>query len=253
VAIFHICFIKQKTSNAICVMPFRSSLLSGIDPLLISCWACLSHDLYSVLEKQASISVSELLEQIHVNAKELHEAAVLHKKQFVDGGVPVAPCLTNLIMPILQAKLPEKMVPRLQKRACNEKESATETSEGTAKRDAVGRATAQEEEKNKDNADELSQTPNKTPKRRWQTGVLQPTANRKAVAPKAKVAGPFARRVRLHNKTKDQQSASKGHGAPSAKPRRKPTTAKTRAAKKRKSNLSSSKGSKAQSVQQVTE
>ena len=88
-------------------MPFRSSLLSGIDPLLISCWACLSHDLYSVVEKQASISLSELLEQIHVNAKELHEAAVLHKKQFVDGGVPIAPCLTNLIMPILQAKLPE--------------------------------------------------------------------------------------------------------------------------------------------------
>jgi hypothetical protein len=103
-----------------------------------------------VVEKQASISLSELLEQIHANAKELHEAAVLHKKQFVDGGVPVAPCLTNLVMPILQAKLPEKMIPRLQKRERDEKDSATEMSKGIAQEhDAVGRATAQEEEKKK--------------------------------------------------------------------------------------------------------
>jgi hypothetical protein len=194
-----------------------------------------------VVKKQASISLSELLEQIHVNTKELHEAAVLHKEQFVDGGVPVAPCLTNLVMPILQKKMPEKMIPRLQRRTPNEKESAQETPEGIAEEgDAVGRATAREEKGNEDDEDLPSQTPNKTPKRRWQTGVLQSSASHKVVAPKAKAAGPFARRVRLCIKTKEQQSASNGCAAPCAKPRRKPPITKTRAAKRRKSNSSSS-------------
>jgi hypothetical protein len=209
----------------------------------------LSHDLYTVVQKQTSISLSELLEQIHGSANKLREAAAMHKGQFVDGGVPVAPCLANLVMPILRENLPEKMTPRARERKSGEHNSATELPEGSAKEDdAVGRATAQEEGRDKEDAEsQLSQSSNKTPRsrrRRWQLGALQATANSanlKASAPKAKAAGSFARRVRLHVKTKELQSNSRRRATKSAKQRKKPPTAKSPARKRRKSNASSSK------------
>ena len=219
-------------------------MLAGIDPLLISCWACLSHDLYTVVQKQTSISLSELLAQIHFNANELREAAALHKEQFVDGGVPVAPCLTNLVMPILRKNLPEKMTPRAQKRKSGEHNSTTELPEGSAKEDdAVGSATVQEGRDKEDKESQLSLSSNKSPRRRWQLGALRLNANLKAIRPKAKAVGSFARRVRLHVKTKELQSNSLGLATKSAKPRKKQLTANSPTRKRRKSNASSSKPS----------
>ena len=188
-----------------------------------------------------------------MNAKELREEAVKHKEQFVDGGVPVAPCLTNLVMPILQKNLPEKMIPRSQKRTSNENEFATEMQEGIAnKGDAVGRATVQKEMETEADKDQLSQTPNQSPKRRWRSDALQsssklkavaPKAKLKVVAPKAKAAGSFLSLIRRRFKTKttDKQSASEGSAAKSVKPCRKRPTAKFPAAKGQKSTASSSK------------
>lgn len=219
-------------------------MLAGIDPLLISCWACLSHDLYTVVQKQTSISLSELLEQIHGNTNELREAAALHKEQFVDGGVPVAPCLTNLVMPILRKNLPEKMTPRAQKRKSGEHTSITELPEGSDKEDdAVGRATAQEGQDKEDEESQLSPSSNKTPRRRWQLGALRLNASLKAIRPKAKAAGSFAHRVRLRVKTRELQSNSHGLATKSAKRLKKPLTANSPTRKRRKSNASSSKPS----------
>ena len=220
-------------------------MLAGIDPLLISCWACLSHDLYTVVQKQTSISLSELLEQIHGNANELREAAALHKVQFVDGGVPVAPCLTNLVLPILRKNLPEKMTPRAQKRKSGEHDSATELPEGSANEDdAVGRATVQAGRDHEDKESPLTPSSSKTPRRRWQLGALQSNADLKVVTPIAKAAGSFARRVRLHVKTRGQQSSnSRRCATKSAKRHKKPPTANSHAGKRRKSNASSSKPS----------
>jgi hypothetical protein len=147
-------------------------------------------------------------------------------------------------MPILQKNLPEKMIPRSQKRTSNEDEFATEMQEGIAnKGDAVGRATVQKEMETEGNKGQLSQTPNESPKRRWLRGALQSSSNLKVVAPKAKAAGSFARliRRRLQTKTKDKQSASEGCAAKSVKPCRKRPTAKFPAAKRQKSTASSSK------------
>ena len=39
----------------------RSKLSEGIDPFLLSCWACLSHDVLTVCKRQTHLTVSDLL------------------------------------------------------------------------------------------------------------------------------------------------------------------------------------------------
>ena len=159
-------------------------MLHGIDPLLISCWACLCHDLHSVVAKQTSLSLKELLGCIHAHAQELHAAAALYKKDNVDAGVPIALCPANLVWPILQKHMPDKMQPRparSQKRTPKEDDSCTteapETHRGTAsettQHKAVGSATA-EETMPKD-APNTPATPSAT-RRRWTVQALDGSA-----------------------------------------------------------------------------
>ena len=217
-------------------------MLSGIDPLLISCWTCLSHDLYTVVEKQTSISLSELLEQIHSKGKELRAAAARHKAQFIDAGVPVAPCLTNLVMPILRENLPGKMTPRHHKRKSDEADGEADLDDAPAASakagDAVGRATDEEV------GDKHQPSQRSTDRKRWKRDVLVPLAEPEVAAAKAKAASTFAR-VRLLKKSRDRWTSVKGkRAAQSMRPRKKPSTGKSSAAKSRMSQASGSKGSK---------
>jgi hypothetical protein len=89
--------------------------------MLLSCWACLSHDLYTEVQTKTTFTFSELLEQLHVHAQEIRAAALQHKQEYVDGDVPVAPCLVNLVMPLLKEKFPDRMQPR----ECRKRPSAS--------------------------------------------------------------------------------------------------------------------------------
>ena len=236
---------NKKKQNDSFFVTLRSNLLSGIDPLLISCWTCLSHDLYTVVEKKTSISLSELLEQIHSKGKELREAAARHKAQFVDAGVPVAPCLTNLVTPILRENLPDKMTPRHHKRKSDEADGEEDLDDAPAASakagDAVGRATDEEVD------DKRQPSQRSTDRKRWKRDVLEPLAEPEVAAAKAKAASAFAR-VRLFKKSRDRWASVKGNRAAQSirprHPRKKPSTSKSSAAKSQMSQASGSKGSK---------
>lgn len=195
------------------------------------------HDLYTTLGKQTTISLTELLEHIHTNSKELHEAVAHHKNKHVDGGVPIAPCPTNLLVPILQKQMPGKIRPQ-KKRSTDFTDSAadacpthgaTEASSTTPKRNAVG-STAAEEEREAPSDVPLSQTPGSTKRRRWKIDRLNPpqppvVARGLAVA---KAAAKFARK-RIRSKTTVQRGASSSRAASSRKTRREGSAAKPQA------------------------
>ena len=234
-------------------------MLHGIDPLLISCWACLCHDLHSVVAKQTSLSLKELLGCIHAHAQELHAAAALYKKDNVDAGVPIALCPANLVWPILQKHMPDKMQPRparSQKRTPKEDDSCTteapETQRGTAsetaQHNAVGSATAEETTpKDAPNAP-ATPTPSAT-RRRWTVqaldGSAQPAVTRGDATAKAAAKAAAKRpRMRLRSKTVGSGVASRSNPAGGYKrskyPRQKKSTAHSSAAKRLKPKSSSS-------------
>ena len=95
-----------------CTCFLRSNLLGGIDPLLISCWACLTHDLLTVAQRETTLTVSDIIKHIADHASDLQAEVESHKGEYVDAGVPVAPCLANLIMPSLRSAYPEKLKPK---------------------------------------------------------------------------------------------------------------------------------------------
>jgi hypothetical protein len=256
-----ICICVFNLSRKHCFVTLRSKILHGIDPFLISCWACLSHDLHSAVAKQTSLSLSELLEHIHSNAKEIREAAALHKQEFVDAGVPIAPCLTNLLMPILQKNAPEKMRPRSQ-RGNSSQETLTTTPPATsaresnavggataAKSNAVGGATAAEDEEDGSSL----QTPSTNKRRRWRLDATGQPGRLKlevpeavAVVANAKATAKSAHR-RLSSKTSDRHRTSRSRANSSIRPHRKRSTAataKSLATRSRKSKASSQKGPK---------
>ncbi len=171
-----------------------------------------------------------------MNAKEFREAVAQHKKQHVDGGVPIAPCLTNLVLPILKKHLPDKMQPKVQKRKSNEAADAcpasevTEAGSPTPNCNAVGSATVEEEGSSFSDA-KLSQTPGSTRRRRWKIGFSaaqpQPPVVTRGPA-RAKAAAKSARK-RIRSKTKVQRGASSRPAARSTKMRRRQCAAKVKA------------------------
>ena len=227
-------------------------MLSGIDPLLISCWSCLSHDLYSAVEKQTSLSLSELLECIQANATELRKAAALHKEQFIDAGVPISPCLVDLVFPILQQSVPGKMILRraLERSASSASQEtladgfATKTPGALAEEPvAVGSATAEERpaEEGFDRSPQHAKAPVPMKRKRWARNL-----------PNTKAAP-----VRLNSKTGLRHSACSPNAAATIKPcHRKPFAAKTKssAARSRKSKTSGSlQGSRRLELSQETD
>ena len=89
----------------------RSKLSEGIDPFLLSCWACLSHDVLTVRKRQTPLTVSDLLKFIETETESLLQAAKDHAASNVDAEIPVSLCPANLLYKVLLTKCPDRVVP----------------------------------------------------------------------------------------------------------------------------------------------
>jgi len=86
-----------------CLRPWDiSRKLHNVDPLLISAWACLCHDLIQNAQKWVPpLDAAAIIEFINANAAVILANVRAHKKQHIDGKVPVAECIHNLLKPLL--------------------------------------------------------------------------------------------------------------------------------------------------------
>jgi hypothetical protein len=222
----------------------RSKLLSGIDPLLISCWACLSHDLYTVVQRHTTISFSELVQQIQENVEELRSMATQHKEQHFDAGVPIAPCLANLVMPLLQERLPSKMLNSKRSKAQTENsaDSVQQRSRGSAN------SMSHSAHSTRNSGNDLNSQPDAETEsvrsspgghRRWKAGTLclaslplesaASTASAKHSS-RQKKAAAVQKRIRFRTKQPSSGSASKELSKPGTRRRaKKPMVAKRKA------------------------
>ena len=79
-----------------CVRPGHAAhKCGGVDLLMLSCWCCLAHDLLSNLP--AGWTASGLIEYIGSSATHLVGLARAHQSLHIDAGVPIAPCMLNLM------------------------------------------------------------------------------------------------------------------------------------------------------------
>ena len=96
------------------IRPWNLAKKLKTDPLLITCYACLSHDLLSQALKWSQPVAAEFIIQFARNhGEELLSAISEHKRQFTDGQVPIAPCIYNLLKPFLQGEISQPQ-PQLQ-------------------------------------------------------------------------------------------------------------------------------------------
>ena len=93
------------------IRPWHLAKKLNTDPLLIACYACLSHDLLSQALKWSKPVAAEFIIQFARNhGEELLSAISEHKTQFIDGQVPIAPCIYNLMKPFLQSEISQPQV-----------------------------------------------------------------------------------------------------------------------------------------------
>ena len=78
------------------VSPWEVCKRFQVSPLLLSCWCCLAHDMWAE-EGLQDWAVDDFYAWLDANKVELHGAIAEHKRSFIDGGVPVSPCLRKLI------------------------------------------------------------------------------------------------------------------------------------------------------------
>ena len=86
-----------------CLKPWDiSRKLHNVDPLLISAWACLCHDLIQNAQKWVPpLDVAAIIQFVKANAEVVLANVRAHKKQHIDGKVPVAECIHNILKPLL--------------------------------------------------------------------------------------------------------------------------------------------------------
>ena len=89
----------------------RSKLAEGIDPFLLSCWACLSHDVLTVCKRHTNLTVSDLVKFIETEAESLCQTAKDHAATNVDAEIPVSLCPANLLYKVLLSKRPDCVLP----------------------------------------------------------------------------------------------------------------------------------------------
>ena len=88
----------------------RSKLAGGIDPFLLSCWACLSHDLLSVCKRYTKLTVADLLKIIATDSDTLAQTAQEHAASNINAEIPVNLCPANLLYKVLCTKHPDMLV-----------------------------------------------------------------------------------------------------------------------------------------------
>lgn len=95
----------------------ESELEFIVDPFMLSCWACLCHDLLATVKRDTTLTLTDVRKLLSEKTADVLEAAQAHQNQNIDGGIPVALCPVNLLMPLLKAAYPQSV--RMKKSASN--------------------------------------------------------------------------------------------------------------------------------------
>jgi len=99
---------RQDTYNQVRVNAAqRSKLVGGVDPMMISCWACLCNDLLETVKKVTTLTVSQICNYLLTRADEVLQAIKDFRTANIDSNVPISPCPAKFLLPLLKAHYPD--------------------------------------------------------------------------------------------------------------------------------------------------
>jgi len=129
----------------------RSKLVGGVDPMMISCWACLCNDLLETVKKVTTLTVSQICNYLLTRADEVLQAIKDFRTANIDSNVPISPCPAKFLLPLLKAHYPDncrKELPEVPDKLPGRSPSSVTLSE--ALEAALGEETAAADETNEE-------------------------------------------------------------------------------------------------------